>query len=232
MLPVLSRCVFCVFWLMRSRSTRSSKLSLLPIGTNQIRQRRSKKKRFPLKRMLLLIVTLGFVYHQVKGFFRQPQAILVLGGATSREEFAAQFARDRPTLPIWVSSGSNPEYTDWVFSEAGIDPHRLHLDYQAQDTVTNFTTLVDDFKDQGIESVYLITSDYHMQRAQVIAEIVLGSRDIDFRPIPVPSGQSSEPFIKVLRDGARSILWLVTGHTGSSLKNQVMSKPDGSDSIQ
>ena len=78
----------------------------------------------------------------------------------------AKFALNYPELPIWVSSGSNPEFAEWVFSEAGIESDRVHLDYRAVDTVTNFTTLVDELKAQGIESVYLITSDDHMRRAQ------------------------------------------------------------------
>jgi uncharacterized SAM-binding protein YcdF (DUF218 family) len=159
--------------------------------------------------------------YQVRGFVRQPKAILVLGGAIEREAYAAEFAQEHPDLPIWVSSGSNPEYTEWLFSDAGVDLNRLHLDYQAVDTVTNFTTLVNEFQDEGINSVYLITSDYHMRRAQVIGEIVLGSRDIDFRPISVASEHSPESFGKVARDAARSLLWVTTGYTGSTLGHRL-----------
>ncbi|XPM60630.1 MAG: YdcF family protein [Leptolyngbya sp. IPPAS B-1204] len=166
---------------------------------------------------LALLLLFGFGYQRVEGLWREPEAVLVLGGAAERERFAAEFAKQHPDLPIWVSSGSNPEYAEWVFTEAGIDPNRIHLDYQAVDTVTNFTTLADYFKTRNIRSVYLITSDYHMRRAQVIGEIVLGSRGIDFRPVAVPSARSPEPLTKVVRDAARATLWVVTGETGSSL---------------
>jgi uncharacterized SAM-binding protein YcdF (DUF218 family) len=166
---------------------------------------------------LTLLLLFGFGYQQVEGLWRQPEAVLVLGGAAERERFAAEFAKQHPDLPVWVSSGSNPEYAEWVFTEAGIDPNRIHLDYQAVDTVTNFTTLADYFKTRKIRSVYLITSDYHMPRAQVIGEIVLGSRGIDFQPIAVPSERSPEPISKVVRDAARAALWVVTGETGSNL---------------
>ncbi|MBW3584553.1 MAG: YdcF family protein [Cyanobacteria bacterium 0813] len=163
-----------------------------------------------------LLMACWFGYQQLKSEFQKPQALLVLGGAIEREVFAAQFALDHPELPIWVSSGSNPEFAEWVFSEAGIDPDRVHLDYRAVDTVTNFTTLVDELKAQGIESVYLITSDDHMRRAQIIGEIVLGSRGISFKPVAVPSGRTPEPVQKAVRDGARAILWLTTGYTGAN----------------
>jgi uncharacterized SAM-binding protein YcdF (DUF218 family) len=165
----------------------------------------------------LVALLAGFTYHQVQGYSSSPQAVLVLGGAREREHFAAEFAQEHPNLSIWVSSGSNPEYSAWIFAEAGIEPARVHLDYQAVDTVTNFTTLVDEFEAQGIDSIYLITSDYHMRRARVIGGIVLWSRGINFRPVPVPSSQPSESVDKVVRDAIRSVLWVFTGRTGSSL---------------
>lgn len=183
----------------------------------QTKRVRQSKRRFPLWRVVILLLLLLLSYRQVEGYLRHPQAILVLGGAINREVFAASFAQTHPELPIWVSSGSNPEYTEWVFDQAGIDPSRLHLDYQAVDTVTNFTTLVDEFEDRRIRSIYLITSDYHMRRAWTIGQIVLGSRNIYFKPITVPSNQEPESLDKVVRDAARAILWVTTGHTGSSL---------------
>ena len=163
-----------------------------------------------------LLMACWFGYQQLKSEFQRPQALLVLGGDKQRELFAAKFAQNYPSLPIWVSSGTNPEFAEWVFSEAGIKPDRLHLDYRAVDTVTNFTTLVDELQAKGIESVYLITSDDHMRRAQIIGEIVLGSRGISFKPVAVPSGRTPEPIEKAVRDGARAIVWLTTGYTGAN----------------
>jgi uncharacterized SAM-binding protein YcdF (DUF218 family) len=173
-----------------------------------------------------MIFLLGVAYQWLAGVFLQPQAILVLGGASEREFFAAEFAKEHPNLPIWVSSGSNPEYSEWVFSEAGIPADRLHLDYQAVDTVTNFTTLVREFKSQEINSIYLITSDYHMRRASVIGEIVLGSQGIDFKPVVVASKQSPESLNKAIRDGARAVLWVTTGQTGDNLAHLLNKEPN------
>lgn len=169
---------------------------------------------------MVLLLLFGFGFKQVESLWHHPDAVLVLGGAAERERFAAEFAKQHPDLPVWVSSGSNPEYAEWVFTQAGIDRDRLHLDYRAVDTVTNFTTLADYFKQSRIRSVYLITSDYHMARAQVIGEIVLGSRGINFHPVAVPSGRSPEPITKVVRDAARAMLWVATGETGSHLADR------------
>lgn len=159
-------------------------------------------------------------YKQVRSL-ETPQAVLVLGGSSSkleRERLAAKLALQYPDLPIWVSSGStNKNYVTRVFANAGINPQRLHLDYEAKDTVTNFTTLVDDFQFLGINRVYLVTSDYHMRRARLVGEIVLGSRGIDLQPVVVPTKKASETRSKALRDGVRAVLWVITGRTGATL---------------
>lgn len=142
------------------------------------------------------------------------EAILVLGGAAERERYATGFAKSHPGLPIWVSSGSPPQYAQRIFARAGIRRSRVHLDYQAVDTVTNFTSLVDKFQAQGINKVYLITSDYHMRRSRVIGEIVFGSRGIKIEPVPVSAGRAPEPTEKCLRDGARAILWVSASQPG------------------
>ncbi len=171
-----------------------------------------------------LAFAMGFTYGQWSNNL-PPQAVLVLGGSLSREKFATEFAYQHPDLPIWVSGGSNPEYAEWLFDKAGIEGDRVHLDYDAVDTVTNFTTIVDKLKANGIQSIYLITSDYHMRRARVIGEIVLGSRGIDLQPVPVKSERPPEPLEKALLDGARAVLWLTTGSTGSTLGQTLRSQP-------
>lgn len=173
--------------------------------------------------LTILLPTSWLVYRQVAGVFQQPEAILVLGGATYRESFAAEFAREHPDLPIWVSGGAPSKYTQGVFADAGVDLNRLHIDRSAADTVTNFTTLVDEFHAKGIDNIYVITSDYHMRRARVVGEIVLGSRGILLRPVPIPSEQAEpehEPVIKTFRDAGRSVVWIVTGRTGASLSGK------------
>ncbi len=171
-------------------------------------------------RFMLLALPLMMLwgYKEVQSQFMQPQAILVLGGSTSkleREKFTANFAQKHPTLSIWISGGSPPKVTKQVFAKAGVDTRRLRLDYRANNTVENFTTLVDDLKKTGIKSVYLVTSDYHMHRAKIVGEIVLGSRGIDLKPVTVPSETSAEPIGKSIRDGIRAIVWVTTGYTAT-----------------
>ena len=166
----------------------------------------------PISPFLLPIAWIG--YREIENTWIQPQAIFVLGGEEERELFAAKFARAHPNLPVWISSGAPQGYAKKVFKKAGVANESLHLDYQAIDTVTNFTTFVDRFESKGITSVYVITSDDHMRRARVIGEIVFGSRGIKVKPVTFTSARPSEPIGKTVRDSFRSLLWLTTGYAG------------------
>jgi uncharacterized SAM-binding protein YcdF (DUF218 family) len=168
----------------------------------------------PISLPLLPIAWIG--YREIENTWLQPQAILVLGGSEEREIFAAKFAAAHPHLPVWISSGAPSSYSKEVFHKAGVAPAKLHLDFRANDTVTNFTTMVDLFESKGITSVYLVTSDAHMQRARTIGEIVFGSKGIKIKPLTVASTTPPEPLQKTLRDGVRSLVWLITGFSGAS----------------
>jgi uncharacterized SAM-binding protein YcdF (DUF218 family) len=146
-----------------------------------------------------------------------PEAILTLGGGIDREKFTAQFAQTHPSLEIWISTGTEPVKARAIFRNAGIPDTRIHLDRRAIDTVTNFTSLVADFKSQDIQHIYLITSDFHMPRAKAIATVVLGIWGIAFTPISIPSNYPPESWLRILRDTTRALFWVITGHTGASL---------------
>jgi uncharacterized SAM-binding protein YcdF (DUF218 family) len=191
-------------------------------GKRCVGKPRAKRKRRLKLRQIVAAAVLGggLAYLQFRPAPKTPEAILVLGGEPRREQFAAEFAKQHPGLPIWVSGGSNPEYAEWIFHEAGVSGQLVHLDYAAKDTLTNFTTIVDKLKSQHINSVYLITSDYHMRRSQWIGQVVLGSRGIQFQPIAIPTDKPSEPLEKAALDGLRAALWVATGDTSMSLKQE------------
>lgn len=142
----------------------------------------------------------------------QPQMILVLGGDVAREEEAGRLAR-RYGLPVVVSGGSNPEYARWLFANEGLRRSQFQLDYRARDTLTNFTSLVDELKQARVRHLLLVTSSDHMPRALLIGRIVAGSRGIQITPVAVPCGNlcHHEGRRKVWGDGFRALVWVLTG---------------------
>ncbi|MEO1376106.1 MAG: YdcF family protein [Cyanobacteria bacterium J06635_10] len=186
------------------------------------------KPNFPNRRFLscfgltLLIILLGFIPVRINIAFRQaptPQAIFVLGGDYNRTRFAGEFWQNRKDLDIWVSDFSYIlDGHRRILKEFGVSEEQLHLDGAATDTVTNFTSLVDDFVDADLQHIYLITSDYHMGRSRVIATVVLGSRGVVVTPVAVDSGRGeNEALVRVVRDFGRCLLWVLSGRTGAGL---------------
>ncbi|MHC5825652.1 MAG: YdcF family protein [Nostoc sp.] len=103
-------------------------------------------------------------------------------------EFAGCFWQSHKNLDIWVSDYTwYLEINRHIFQQFNIPERQLDLDGRATDTVTNFTTLAEDFVAQKFNHIYLITSDYYMSRPKAIASIVLGSRWIFITPLVVPS---------------------------------------------
>ena len=185
-----------------------------------IHHKRKKYRFFCLASTVLILVLLGIIPIRLAiatTLAPIPQAILTLGGGPDRETFTAQFVKIHPSLEIWVSSGSSPDYARKIFRTAGIPDRQVHLDRRAVDTVTNFTSLVKDFKNRNFQHLYLITSDYHMRRAEAIATFVLGSQGIAFTPVAIPTNQPTESWLHILRDSGRAVLWVFTGRTGASL---------------
>lgn len=160
-----------------------------------------------------------------------PQAILVLGGDRDREHLAAKFAAGAAPkvyssskhaanvklLPVYVSSPHDD--AGRVMRRVGVHPSRLHIDNRALDTVTNFTTMVSSFKAANYSHVYMVTSDYHMSRAAMLANIILRTNGITFTSVSLPSEQEdaakSETRIRRERDRVRAILWLIFGWHGA-----------------
>jgi uncharacterized SAM-binding protein YcdF (DUF218 family) len=168
---------------------------------------------------------LWFGWRELENSWIKPDAIFVLGGETEREKFAAHLAAKHPNLPVWVSGGAPVSYAKKVFAKENVDLRRLHVDRHAVDTVTNFTTMVGTLEQAGIKSVYLVTSDDHMARSRLIGEIIFGSRGIAVKPVSFVSNRPDESWQKVLRDGGRSIVWIITGKTGAHLIKEYKNIP-------
>lgn len=141
-----------------------------------------------------------------------PQLILVLGGDVKREKVAGRLAAHY-RLPVVVSGGSNPEYARWLFDQEGLRQQQYRLDYRAHDTLSNFTTVVDDLRRGGIRHVLLVTSSDHMDRALLVGRVVAGSRGIQLTPVAVPCGEQCHPesLPKRWGDGLRAVVWVLSG---------------------
>ena len=181
-----------------------------------------RRRKWPLRVVLvvLLLSALGSTIPVRMAIARRraphPQAILVLGGDARRERLAAKLAQENPALHVWLSSGLEPVAATQIFREAGVSEERLHFDRRAIDTVTNFSTMVDEFTRRGIRHVYLVTSDSHMRRANMIATLIFGSQGVTFTSASVPTRTEVESLPHALFDCGRALMWIVTRYPGAT----------------
>ncbi|GJP43875.1 hypothetical protein CLOM_g3277 [Closterium sp. NIES-68] len=101
------------------------------------------------------------------------------------------------TLPVFISSGHD-DAADVMMGE-GVAAARLRVDNHALDTVTNFTTMLRTFQRLKITHVLVVTSDYHMPRAALLAAIVLRTHGIAFSTVSLPSKRD----LYKIKNGAR-----------------------------
>ena len=179
-------------------------------------QGRSRRRRSSTWGLVALLLAGGLLWLSRGWWWPAPppaQMILVLGGDVAREQEAAALAV-RKGLPVVVSGGSNPEYAHWLFEQRqGLPPHQVQLDYRARDTLSNFTSLVDDLRQARIRHALLVTSSDHMDRALLVGRIVAGSRGIHLTPVTVSCGGRCQPEgrRKVWGDGVRAAVWVLSG---------------------
>jgi len=197
--------------------------------------------------LLIKLVKLFINLHRVFRHRRlKPEALLLLGGEIEREEYGAELMRtkyrDYDDMHLWVSSGhiTQPQHPIYHL----INHHRLHIDKRAIDTITNYTSLVNDFLQYkfvssnssnstpsssslsetprsltGIRHAYIITSHYHLRRAMAVGWIIFGmGAGIALTPLPAPTiadnTPHSESFFRLLRDCIRAMLWVMIGIDG------------------
>ena len=179
---------------------------------------------------LLLLGAIAFSLIRAATFSKHPnpQAILILDGSNYRILQAAAFARTHPHLPIWISGNCSERATVKTAFRQLAASRPVHYDLRATDTVTHFTTLASDLRAAHIRHVYLVTSDYHLNRAMVSANLVFGSQRIVFTPVSLQhKADVKEPQLKSVRDGLRSLLWLATGRTGARFNPRLRHLPGG-----
>ena len=100
-----------------------------------------------------------------------------------------------------------------MLNEEHFNPDRVTLDYRARDTLSNFTSVVDELQQDGVRHVLLVTSEDHLPRSLAVGQVVAGSRGIHITGVPVacePHCVKEHPW-KQWRDWIRAVAWVATG---------------------
>jgi uncharacterized SAM-binding protein YcdF (DUF218 family) len=138
--------------------------------------------------------------------------IIHLGGNPTRVYETIQTARDNPSALIIVSSEGNPVWVDQQLQAAGISRDRYVFDFNAWDTVTNFTETKRWVMQQRPQSLFVVTSQFHMPRSETIAHCVFWKEGVKVVSCPAPDdAPRTESWQLVLSDAVRALVWRLTG---------------------
>ncbi len=163
---------------------------------------------------LIFLILLEYIGPFYKSFnnSKPPQIIFVLGGDIEREKAGIRLARALE-IPLLFSGGSNPEHAIWLAQKSNLAPNQLILDYRAHDTVSNFTSIIDELNEEGINHALLITSEDHLPRAIAVGTLIAGSKGIRLTGISISCQEDckDESFHKKFFDVVRASLWVLTG---------------------
>ncbi|MGF1494477.1 MAG: YdcF family protein [Microcoleaceae cyanobacterium] len=161
--------------------------------------------------LLLLLVRLGKQVLTLQSAAQQPvDLLLVLGGSINREIYASEQAKQLPSLPVLISTGSDDPCIVELFRRIQAPVNQIWLEKCADSTFGNFFFSQPILSRWGIRHVELITSPSHLPRAQWMAKIMLGAHGIwvDTKLVGEPGvpGNRESP-IKTALDTTRAMGW-------------------------
>ena len=162
--------------------------------------------------LFLIVVKTSMPFIKAITSNKLPELVFILGGDIDREIAGMEIAKQLK-LPLLISSGTNPEYSDWLIKSKEMSSYLIRKDYRAEDTLTNFTSLIDELYEENLSHLLLVTSDYHIERAKAIGHIIAGSRGIKITSLSIPCSSQciQESNNKKNIDVLRSIAWILTG---------------------
>jgi uncharacterized SAM-binding protein YcdF (DUF218 family) len=138
--------------------------------------------------------------------------IIHLGGDATRVYETIQTAKNNPSALIIVSSEDNPVWVDQQLQAAGISRDRYVFDFNAWDTVSNFTETKRWVMQQRPRKLFVVTNQFHMPRAETIAHCVFWKNGVEVVACPMADRTPrSEGWPLVLADVARALIWRLTG---------------------
>ena len=137
-------------------------------------------------------------------------AFLVLGGSINREIYVAKLAKQSPNIPILISHGSDDPCILLIFQREQASIDNVWLEKCAESTFGNFLFTLPILKSWEVKKVKLITSQTHLPRAKLLADVLLVSQgiavDLDIAPeTGIPGNYEST--LKTGIDLTRSLFW-------------------------
>jgi uncharacterized SAM-binding protein YcdF (DUF218 family) len=147
----------------------------------------------------MLYLFLGFV-EELKGYGadkKRVDAIVVLTGGTGRADLGLELLRQGLGGVLILSGVNRDADVDSIFLTGLAELERLSviLEKKSESTFENAMEVTGILSDRHLRSMLLVTSRYHMKRAQFIFKRIMPG-DIDMLPYTVPSPEFNREWWK------------------------------------
>lgn len=141
--------------------------------------------------------------------------ILELGGGIHRLNEAINVYQQHPDACILVSSEYHTELCVQMLQAASVPETNYVFDFNAWDTVTNFTKTYRYIMARNARTIFVVTDRFHMRRAMAIAHIVYLFTGIKLVPCESLEGDlnRTESNSLVLISALHAALWKLFGYT-------------------
>lgn len=139
--------------------------------------------------------------------------IIELGGSPHRLNKAIEVYRQNPDALILISSESDPRLCVDIMNKAGIPKDKYIFDFNAWNTLTNFTETYKFIRSKNTKKLFVVTDRFHMRRSMTIAKNVYLFTGVDLIPCESLEGDLNrkESDSQVFEAFVASILWKFTG---------------------
>jgi hypothetical protein len=108
--------------------------------------------------------------------------IIELGGSPHRLNKAIELYHQNPDALILISSEGNPQLCVDMLKAGGVPESNYIFDFNAWDTVTNFTETYKFIRSKGTKKLFVVTDRFHMRRSMVIAQTVYFLTGVELVP--------------------------------------------------
>lgn len=159
--------------------------------------RREKKPFRILRRLFVLLLAAGLLFFAIleskvasygrTDWEKDVSAVVILGAGVNgttpslsllvRLEAALEYIQDKPDIPIVVTGSQGPGediseaacMAQWLMNH-GVEPERIYLDEEADNTEENIRYSKEILQEQGVDTtsnIAVVSADYHLYRASL-----------------------------------------------------------------
>ncbi len=140
--------------------------------------------------------------------------IIELGGNPDRLKKAIEIYHQNPDALILISSEGNPQLCVDMLKSGGVPESNYIFDFNAWNTVTNFTETYKFIRSKGAKKLFVVTDKFHMRRSMVIAQTVYFLTGVELVPCEFLEGDlnRTESDSLIFNCFVETLLWKLTGY--------------------